>query len=140
MSTTKIYLFVASMTVVVALLLTGFRMATAEQAEINEKVFNKRAILKSLADGLDGDLDEMSDDEVQAVFQNNVQQFVVKADGSVVEGLVAENVKMKQDVKKKPANNRFCLLLMKYVPSGCALRSPDSRLSWGCLVIIASGN
>ena len=62
------------MTVVVALLLTGFRMATAEQAEINEKVFNKRAILKSLAEGLDGDLDAMSDEEVQAVFENNVQQ------------------------------------------------------------------
>jgi Na+-transporting NADH:ubiquinone oxidoreductase subunit NqrC len=79
-STTKIYLFVASMTVVVALLLTGFRMATAEQAEINEKVFNKRAILKSLAEGLNGNLDDISDEEVQAIFEKDVKQFVIKAD------------------------------------------------------------
>ena len=109
MSTTKIYLFVASMTVVVALLLTGFRMATAEQAEINEKVFNKRAILKSLAEGLDGDLDAMSDEEVQAVFENNVQQFVIKADGSLVEGLTAEEVKMKKEVKKAIENRNLPL-------------------------------
>ena len=63
------------MTVVVATLLTGLRNLTAGQAEINEKVFNKRAILKSLADGLDGDLDVMTDEEVQAVFNDNVQQY-----------------------------------------------------------------
>jgi len=99
-STTKIYLFVASMTVVVALLLTGFRMATAEQAEINEKVFNKRAILKSLAEGLNGNLDDISDEEVQAIFEKDVKQFVIKADGTINEDLVAENVKMKKEVKK----------------------------------------
>ena len=88
------------MTVVVALLLTGFRMATAEQAEINEKVFNKRAILKSLAEGLNGNLDDISDEEVQAIFEKDVKQFVIKADGTINEDLVAENVKMKKEVKK----------------------------------------
>lgn len=118
MSTTKIYLFVGIMTVVVATLLTGLRNLTAEQAEINEKVFNKRAILKSLADGLDGDLDVMTDEEVQAVFNDNVQQYVVKLNGTVVEDMVAEDIKMKKEVKKADGDRNLPLFVYSNPTSG----------------------
>ncbi len=118
MSTTKIYLFVGIMTVVVATLLTGLRNLTAGQAEINEKVFNKRAILKSLADGLDGDLDVMTDEEVQAVFNDNVQQYVVKLNGSVVEDMVAEDIKMKKEVKKADGDRNLPLFVYSNPTSG----------------------
>ena len=101
------------MTVAVAVILTGFRMATADQAAINEKVFNKRAILKSLAGGLDGNLDDMSDDQVQSVFNDNVKQFVIKADGTLAEDatLVAEDIKMKKEVKKAVADRNLPLFV-----------------------------
>ena len=118
MSTTKIYLFVGIMTVVVATLLTGLRNLTAGQAEINEKVFNKRAILKSLADGLDGDLDVMTDEEVQAVFNDNVQQYVVKLNGTVVEDMVAEDIKMKKEVKKADGDRNLPLFVYSNPTSG----------------------
>lgn len=106
------------MTVVVATLLTGLRNLTAEQAEINEKVFNKRAILKSLADGLDGDLDVMTDEEVQAVFNDNVQQYVVKLNGTVVEDMVAEDIKMKKEVKKADGDRNLPLFVYSNPTSG----------------------
>lgn len=106
------------MTVVVATLLTGLRNLTAEQAEINEKVFNKRAILKSLADGLDGDLDVMTDEEVQAVFNDNVQQYVVKLNGTVVEDMVAEDIKMKKEVKKAEGDRNLPLFVYSNPTSG----------------------
>lgn len=106
------------MTVVVATLLTGLRNLTAEQAEINEKVFNKRAILKSLADGLDGDLDTMTDEEVQAVFNDNVQQYVVKLNGTVVEDMVAEDIKMKKEVKKAEGDRNLPLFVYSNPTSG----------------------
>ena len=34
------------------------------------------------------------------IFEKDVKQFVIKADGTVNEGLVAEDVKMKKEVKK----------------------------------------
>lgn len=106
------------MTVVVATLLTGLRNLTAGQAEINEKVFNKRAILKSLADGLDGDLDVMTDEEVQAVFNDNVQQYVVKLNGTVVEDMVAEDIKMKKEVKKAEGDRNLPLFVYANPTSG----------------------
>lgn len=106
------------MTVVVATLLTGLRNLTAGQAEINEKVFNKRAILKSLADGLDGDLDVMTDEEVQAVFNDNVQQYVVKLNGTVVEDMVAEDIKMKKEVKKADGDRNLPLFVYSNPTSG----------------------
>lgn len=118
MSTTKIYLFVGIMTVVVATLLTGLRNLTAGQAEINEKVFNKRAILKSLADGLDGDLDTMTDEEVQAIFNDNVQQYVVKLNGTVAEDMVAEDIKMKKEVKKAEGDRNLPLFVYSNPTSG----------------------
>lgn len=106
------------MTVVVATLLTGLRNLTAGQAEINEKVFNKRAILKSLAGGLDGDLDVMTDEEVQAVFNDNVQQYVVKLNGTVVEDMVAEDIKMKKEVKKADGDRNLPLFVYSNPTSG----------------------
>ena len=51
-STKYIYTFVFVMTTGVALLLTGLYMGWKDQAKINESIFNKRAILKSINDYL----------------------------------------------------------------------------------------
>ena len=51
-STNYVLLFVVSMTVVVALVLTGIRQATKATADQNEDIFNKRAVLAAVNDYL----------------------------------------------------------------------------------------
>ncbi len=67
MSTKYIYTFGVIMTVVVALVLAGFRTITAEAAARNEDIFNKREILATVAEPLaaaDLPIDELSDVQV----------------------------------------------------------------------------
>ena len=67
-STNYVLLFVVSMTVIVALMLTGIREATKSQAELNEDIFNKRAVLAAVNDylgmGEDVEADDLTDDQV----------------------------------------------------------------------------
>ena len=105
MNNSKVYIFVTIMTVVVGVTLTGLYTATKPQADLNEELFNKRAILSSLGDKFDGDLAAISDEELASIFKNQVEQFAINPEGEMVEGVLAENVKMKQEMKL-PAEDR----------------------------------
>jgi len=87
MSTKYIYTFALIMTVLVALLLAGSKVVLGPIAEVNEDIFNKRQILEAIS----GPLEEagksvatLSDQEVLDIFDQQVEQAVVMADGTPI--------------------------------------------------------
>lgn len=107
MSTRYVITFVTIMTAIVAVLLTGFRQATKAQADLNEDIFNKRAILSAVEDYLGEGVTvaTLSDDDVMNIFEQQVEQVVVNASGQEIEGMTADDVDMAKE-KKKPVANR----------------------------------
>ena len=119
-STNYVLLFVVSMTVIVALMLTGIREATKSQAELNEDIFNKRAVLAAVNDylgmGEDVEADDLTDDQVIEIFNEKVTQIALNTSGQEVDGIMAEDIDMAKE-KKKPADERT-LPLFKYENEG----------------------
>lgn len=110
MSTKYIYTFGLIMTVVVALLLAGFRTATAEAAARNEDVFNKREILATVADPMaeDGNpIGELSDEQVLAIFKDKVEQIVVNSQGQMVEGKTVAEADLALQMKLPEAQRLY---------------------------------
>lgn len=108
--------FVLILTSVVALGLTGLREVTKETAELNEAIFNKRAVLKAVEPKLDTEVDDMSDDDVLQVFEKQVEQITLDMSGKELkEGdeayQLAEKVDMKKE-KKKPEAERVLPLFI----------------------------
>jgi len=108
-SNAKIIRFVTILTVVVAGVLTLLREVTNPLAQRNEEIFNKRAVLSAIVSKMgDGTktIDDFSDDEVLEIFKTKIEQKVIKADGSEVEGVLAEKIDMAKE-KKKPESERL---------------------------------
>ena len=115
-STRYIIIFTFVLTLVSALLLSFLYFGTNERAKLNEKLFNKRAILAAVESKLDKPVKQLSDDEVLAIFDNNIEQFAIDMDGqelpdaSIVEqgypGGLAEDIDMAKE-KKKPENEQI---------------------------------
>ena len=108
MSTKYIYTFALIMTVLVALMLAGSKVVLGPIAEVNEDIFNKRQILEAISGPLEEagkSVADLSDDEVLDIFEQQVQQTVVMADGSPVENMKAIEVDMAQE-RKKAENER----------------------------------
>ena len=102
------------MTFISPLILAGMFYATEPIAKTSEAVFNKRAILAAVKTHLPKKLDEMSDQEVLALFEEKMDQRVLNMKGELVDGIKAEKVDMAQE-KKKPVEDR---LLPFYVYAG----------------------
>jgi Na+-transporting NADH:ubiquinone oxidoreductase subunit C len=106
-STKYVIGFVLILTASVAVALTGLREATKTQADLNEKIFNKRAVLSAVEDYL-GDVEsvnELSDDQVLALFEK-MEQPVLDMEGNVVPDKIAENIDMAKE-RKKPEEERL---------------------------------
>lgn len=109
MSTKYIYTFALIMTVVVAFMLAGSKVALGPIAATNEDIFNKRQIMEAIAVPLQEagkDAAALSDEEVLTFFEEQVKQGVMSADGSMVDGKKAIEVDMAQE-RKKPENERM---------------------------------
>ena len=124
MSTGYVVRFVLTMTVIVALLLAFMYEMWKGQFQINEAIFNKRAILSSVesylgtdANGNPLEADKISDEEVLKIFEETMEQKVLNMKGEeltpdVVEsqygitGGKAENIDMAKE-KKKPEEERL---------------------------------
>lgn len=109
MSNTYIYTFGLIMTLFVAGTLAGLKMLTKPLAEKNEEVFNKRALLEAVAgpisDATGQEVGDLSDDEVLNIFETQIKQYVIDAEGNPVDDMFAIDVKMDQE-KKKAADGR----------------------------------
>ena len=114
-SSNYILFFVGTLTAIVALVLslmyTGLKDIHAE----NEAIFNKRAILSAVSNYLDKPVDQMTDQQVQSVFDDKMEQQVINYQGESVssekvealgyKGGKAEDIDMAKE-KKKPAEDR----------------------------------
>ena len=97
------------MTVVVALLLAGSKVVLEPIATKNEDIFNKRQILEAIATPLEEagkSVASLSDQEVLDIFEQQVEQAVVTADGGSVENMKAIDVDMAKE-RKKPETERM---------------------------------
>lgn len=74
--------------------------------DANEAVFKKRDILSAIKDKVAIDVMNAPAEEVFSVFDNNVKQVVIDANGQVVEGKLADEIDMKQE-EKKPVEDRL---------------------------------
>ena len=113
MSTKYIYTFGLIMTVLVALVLAGFRTITADKAAENEDIFNKREILATVAAPLQKatgkSIGELSDQDVLEIFNNSVEQILVNTSGQKVEQDfsaldLAKEYKKPEDTRVYPVN------------------------------------
>jgi Na+-transporting NADH:ubiquinone oxidoreductase subunit C len=111
-STNYVLGFILAMTAVVAILLTGLREVTKAGAERNDAIFNKRAVLMSVENNVGGKtVSELSDSEVEAIFQIQVEQRVLNMEGEEVESMMAEDIDMAKE-RKKPEAERVLPLFI----------------------------
>jgi Na+-transporting NADH:ubiquinone oxidoreductase subunit C len=110
---TYIITFILIMTTLVAVLLTGLREVTMEKAALNEDIFNKRAILSAIESHLPDNktVKDLSDEDVVSIFENDMEQLVVDAEGQVVEGAKAEDIDMAKERKKPVEEQRYPLFI-----------------------------
>ena len=72
------------MTSLVSVILAGMYTFLKPIHQKNEAVYNKRAILTAVADQLSKPLGQLSDTDVQTIFDNQIEQVVVDLKGNVV--------------------------------------------------------
>lgn len=109
-SNNYIIVFVLILTGVVALVLSSMSTALKSTHELNEAIFNKRAILSAIQTEFQTDVEDMADEEIVSIFQDKIVQNVVDAEGNEVtkeqvealgyKGGLAEHVKMDKEKKK----------------------------------------
>ena len=124
--------FVFTLTALVALLLTGMRQITMEKANLNEEIFNKRAILSAVETHLPGGkkVKELSDEEVVNIFQNQMQQVVVDMKGQTQEGVMAEDIDMAKERKKPEADRQFPLFVYTEGETTCYILAVRGNGLW----------
>ena len=104
------------MTVLVAFVLALMVQGLKDIHDTNEAVYNKKAILYSVADQLGKDVSQLSNEEVQAIFDNQVTQKVLSMEGKELSaeeimaatGGTADKAE-KVDMKKEMKASAFCL-------------------------------
>lgn len=109
MSTNKIIFFVLGMTILVALLLAGFKTATQDIAALNEDIFNKRQILEAVARPLEAagrPAAALNDEEVLALFEEQMETAVVNAEGEIMSDMTVSQIDLAQE-RKKPEEQRM---------------------------------
>ena len=110
-STNYIVVFILILTATVAVALTGLREITKSKAELNEEIFEKRAILSAVEDHLPQEVKQLSDDEVLEVF-SGIKQVTLDMQGNKLEGDVdAEDIDMAKEKKKPEAERKLPLFI-----------------------------
>jgi len=122
-STNYVVGFILILTATVAVGLTTIRELTKGTAEKNEAVFNKRQILKAVNTLLVKKEEDMTDDEVEALFSSDIKQVAVNIKGEPVDanaivsagykGGTAVDIDMAKEKKKDDANRIFPLFIYK---------------------------
>ena len=94
------------MSLIVAVTLAFTFSALKPIHDANEEVFKKRDILSAVKAYVPVDVENASTEEVLEVFNSQIQQVVIDANGQPVDGLKAEEIDMKQE-EKKPMEDRL---------------------------------
>jgi len=115
-STGYIIKFIVTLTGIVALVLAFMATALKPRQDRNEAIYNKRAILAAVEGPLGKEVKNLTDLDVQEVFDNQVEQLVVDMTGATVDdavilkrkykGTLAEDIDMAKE-KKRPESERL---------------------------------
>ncbi len=95
------------MTVIVAFVLAGMQTVLKPIHDKNEAVYNKRSVLLAVNPVLDKPVDQLTDDEVQEIFENKINAFVINSAGETVDGKLAESIKLKDELAKPAADQEY---------------------------------
>ena len=102
------------MTSVAALALASLNTFLGPRQAKNEKVYNKRAVLAAVQDHLgDQSLANLSDQGVEDIFTNNIEQLAIDMSGNIVEGRTAESVDLAKERKKPEAERILPLYIFR---------------------------
>jgi len=109
------------MTVIVSALLTGLYLSLSGIHKKNELLFNKKAIITSVESYLDGSVKDLSDEQVETIFSDEVEQFAVNYQGETIseEQIVAagypsgkaEEIDMAKELKKVEEDRLFPMFI-----------------------------
>ncbi|NND31364.1 MAG: NADH:ubiquinone reductase (Na(+)-transporting) subunit C [Saprospiraceae bacterium] len=106
-NTRQIVAFVAVLTIVVALVLSLLATGLKPIHDRNEAIYNKKAILSAIESNLDAKASDLSDEQVQQIFSEKIEQVVVDMQGNVIEGTLAEDIDMAKERKKPEAERKL---------------------------------
>jgi Na+-transporting NADH:ubiquinone oxidoreductase subunit C len=98
---------VAVLTLVVALVLSLLATGLKPVHDRNEAIYNKKAILSAIETHLNQKASTMSADQIQKIFDDQIEQVVVDMQGNVLEGLKADQIDMAKEKKKPVAEQRL---------------------------------
>ncbi len=109
-STSSVMGFVLIMTTVVSLLLATLQFMLKPRHDANEALYSKKATLGAIADHLGLDYSQITDEQVEDIFSNKIEQFVINKEGKLftteevaamgyMDGIAA-NVDMAKEHKK----------------------------------------
>jgi Na+-transporting NADH:ubiquinone oxidoreductase subunit C len=127
-----VLIFILILTTTVAVVLTGLRQVTKEGADLNEQIFNKRAILTAVEDYLpDGKtVKQLSDQEVLDIFENKVKQVALSTEGEELESVMAEDIDMAKERKKPVSDRRLPLFIYSNDGKTCYILSVRGNGLW----------
>jgi Na+-transporting NADH:ubiquinone oxidoreductase subunit C len=104
---------VAVLTMVVALVLSLLATGLKPIHDRNEAIYNKKAILSAIESDLGQKASAMGADQVQKIFDDQIEQVVVDMQGNVVEGVKADEIDMAKEKKKPVAQQRLPVFIYK---------------------------
>jgi Na+-transporting NADH:ubiquinone oxidoreductase subunit C len=115
-SNSSVIRFVFTLTAIVAVLLAYLSTGLKDIHQRNESVYNKRAILSAVSNDLPKSLKDMTDDDVQNIFDTRITQKVFNMSGEMLtdeqveaagyKGGKAENVDLGRE-RRKPESERM---------------------------------
>ncbi len=107
-SNNYIIFFVTVLCFSVAILLSGLYTVLKPIHDLNEAVYNKKSVMRSIESILPQPVNAFSTAEIEEFFANNVDQYIIDADGNLVEDLdiKAEQINMENE-EKKPVEDRI---------------------------------
>lgn len=101
------------MTVLVALVLAGMQTFLEPVHSLNESVYNKRSVLLSVASLQEKPVNSMTVQEVQDVFDHQMEELVLDSDGNIIEGITAGEVNLEEELKKPKNEQRYPLYIFE---------------------------
>lgn len=113
-STKSVINFVLILTFVVAMVLALLQNGLKPIHDKNEALYSKKATLAAVADHIEGDFTKITNEQIQDIFDNQIEQMVIDAEGKIIEsgdlealgvkGGKAENLDLGKEQKKSAAD------------------------------------
>ena len=122
-STSSVLRFVIIMTSIVAMLLALLQNGLKSRHDANEAIYSKKATLGAIADHLGLDYSKITDQQVEEIFANSIEQIVIDRDGELYaqdkvesmgyKGGMAADIDMAKEHKKGDARCCHSLYTLK---------------------------